>query len=470
MKGPVAPARQNAALVTTRGGMELSWRYAWVLFLASLARGYHVPLFPAACILAFSVVLNQTSPQKGLLVYQALLINMIGFIFAALLFVHHFRYSAYTFWNPEWMVRLVTDPSGMVEWFFLLLALFCLMMLWKGGWYLKISPGDYRTVCLQFDKGLGLLFSLLVVNAVFRVKAGMGLPAHALGLLIPAYLIFGLASVGLSRHQHDVEKSFLSGYRGLGVIFSMAVLTILFGAGLVSLFYPYLFPVADTLLEGLEQTTTPMVPYLVSFLRYILVPKYRMDTSAGFENGAGVQIGTAPPPADGWQTAVATIFVWATIGAVVLMLAVLLIYVLKRLSAWLLAEDTPNNPPLPFHAWLLGLLKGLLAIPLSLWRFLALLFKQVDSAARVYLDLLHWGRHCGLSKKRCETPDEYGRRLMRSFPKLSRDIWLIVETFDREVYGLIKTRPNRLTEIRKARRRMKRVRHWPRRVKVWLVS
>jgi hypothetical protein len=87
----------------------------------------------------------------------------------------------------------------------------------------------------------------------------------------------------------------------------------------------------------------------------------------------------------------------------------------------------------------------------------------------VYTGLLCWGRRCGLSKKHNETPDEYGSRLVRHFPKLKQEITLIVDAFNREIYGLIKTGPAIIATILTAQRQMKKVQHWPRRMKVWLL-
>ena len=119
--------------VATRGAMELSWRYAWAFFLTFTATGFHFPLFTAACILAFSTVLNRVVLTKRLVVYQDLLLNIAGFTAAALAFLHHFHYSAYPFWKPAWISRLIMDPSSIVEWFSLLLTVFCLMLIWQGG-------------------------------------------------------------------------------------------------------------------------------------------------------------------------------------------------------------------------------------------------------------------------------------------------------------------------------------------------
>lgn len=469
MRGSIlnGPGGEMLALVC-RGAMELAWRYAWVFFMIFLSAGYRFPLFTSACILALSALLNRAAARKGCPVYQVVLLNCAGFTACALLFLHHLRYPAYPFWRLEWMDRLVGDPAGIVEWFCLVLIFFCLAVIWQGGIYLKKKPGTYLAVGLQFDKGLGWLFALLIVNAVVKSRAGVGLPANALGFMMPAYLIFGLAAVGLSRHQHDVKKSFLSGYRGLGIIFSLAALVILLGSGLALLFHPYLFPMADTLLAALDQATTPMVPHLVRFIRFYLTPRYRVDLAGTQDDGGAAQIELSPPPAGGWMAGVAEILIWATMVVVILMAAGFMAYLLKRLLAWLLSKDALEAPPLTFRAWVLGLWKGLIALPAHLWRLAASLFKRMDSAALVYARLLDWGRRCGLSKRRNETPDEYGRRLLHHFPQLEQEIRLIVEAFDWEVYGLGNTGPDKLADILRAQRRMKRMRYWPRRIKVWL--
>jgi hypothetical protein len=147
------------------------------------------------------------------------------------------------------------------------------------------------------------------------------------------------------------------------------------------------------------------------------------------------------------MAAVANILVWVTLGVVVLMVAGLIFYLLKRLLAWLVAKDSLEGPPLTSKTWFLNLLKGLAALPVRLWRLLVSLFKRIDSAAVVYVRLLRWGRRCGLSKKHTETPDEYAGRLMHHFPGLDQEIRLIVDAFDHEIYGLIETGPGQPADI-----------------------
>ena len=51
-------------------------------------------------------------------------------------------------------------------------------------------------------------------------------------------------------------------------------------------------------------------------------------------------------------------------GVIVVMVAGLLLYLLKRLLAWLLSKDPLDHPPPPtLTIWLLNLLKGLLTLP-----------------------------------------------------------------------------------------------------------
>ncbi len=79
-----------------------------------------------------------------------------------------------------------------------------------------------------------------------------------------------------------------------------------------------------------------------------------------------------------------------------------------------------------------------------------------------------WGRRSGLTLMPSETPTEYAKRLKHNFPQLHDEIGLIVEAFNREYYGQMKTSDNVLFKIKAARRRMNHIKHWPGRFKIWL--
>jgi len=59
------------------------------------------------------------------------------------------------------------------------------------------------------------------------------------------------------------------------------------------------------------------------------------------------------------------------------------------------------------------------------------------NSIQLYNALLNWGRHSDLPHFLSKTPSEYGVRLGHEFPTLTREIGLIAETFNKEVYGEI---------------------------------
>jgi len=152
------------------------------------------------------------------------------------------------------------------------------------------------------------------------------------------------------------------------------------------------------------------------------------------------------------------------IGMVVLgALVYLLIYILR-----LLLKRSRDDTALPLSiGWISDLLRKLVALPLLFWRGWVSLLKGIDCAAIVYAGMLRWGRRSGMTQIHSETPAEYGNRLMNGFPGLGVEIELIVEAFNREVYGQTTTDRQILSRLHLAQRRMKRLRHWPSRIKVW---
>jgi hypothetical protein len=69
-----------------------------------------------------------------------------------------------------------------------------------------------------------------------------------------------------------------------------------------------------------------------------------------------------------------------------------------------------------------------------------------------------------------ETPGEYGIRLKHQFPKLKEEIEMIIEAFNREVYGKIMIEKRSLAGIAAALNRMRSPRHWPSRMRGWSVQ
>jgi hypothetical protein len=144
-----------------------------------------------------------------------------------------------------------------------------------------------------------------------------------------------------------------------------------------------------------------------------------------------------------------------------------LIHLLVR---WLLKRNTPDKSKQQPMALVSKLLAMLGAICGGIWNGLLFLLKRTDSAAAVYAGMLRWGRRSGLPAVLSETPVEYGERLKQWFPQLKTEIELIIEAFNREIYGQIPPDMRTLTGILSARRRMRNPRHWPLRLRAWFAA
>jgi len=135
-------------------------------------------------------------------------------------------------------------------------------------------------------------------------------------------------------------------------------------------------------------------------------------------------------------------------------------YLLRRLN-----KQHSQHGPLISLSWLQDMLRWFILLPVRFWRTLISLLGKAESAASVYTGLLNWGRRSGMHLLSSETPAEYGNRLIRHFPDLGNEITCIIDAFNREIYGQITTDDNILLRLRSAQRRMKRLRHWPSRIK-----
>jgi len=464
-------AINDTILTIARGGMEITWRYAWALFLTQLAIRRHFPLPAAVCAFLMAAVLTQLPAGRNWRVYQRWLLQITGFIPLALLVVHPIQYQALPFFSLEWVGHLLLDAKSISQWFILILTLFCLWLIWRGGQILVKSSRLYFPVCMDFDKGLGLFFFLLITKAFVESRTEFYLQGRDIIFLAMAYLVFSLTSISIARNQSNVQKSFLSGHRGIGVILSISALVTLLGTGTILLVYPYLYSVADSLLSVTKVAAAPMESVLIKTLLFLFRPREitlqpdqpHTDAPKLTDMDTTKLTDMDTPAVEGFQLIVGW-GLFGIIGMVVLgALVYLLIYILR-----LLLKRSRDDTALPLSiGWISDLLRKLVELPLLFWRGWVSLLKGIDCAAIVYAGMLRWGRRSGMILVHSETPAEYGNRLMNGFPGLRAQIELIVDAFNREVYGQTTIDRETLSRLRSARRRMKRLRYWPSRIKVW---
>jgi hypothetical protein len=325
---------------------------------------------------------------------------------------------------------------------------------------------DYHHVCIQFDKGIGLFILLLLVKFLIHNKAGIRVDGLAIGFLVAAFFIFSLLSIFLARKQPELEKSFMTGYHGIGITLSLTSLMVLIGSGASFFFYPILTQVADSLQILLKDATGPMVPVFVAILLFFFSPG-KMRDDVGEMTDSLSELGDFSATTVGkWETFLLkgiALGLMLVIGVVAAGLFYLFIRYLLRL---LLKKNTQESSKMS-QSWIGNVAQWLILLPVRVWRMLISLLESAENAASVYTGLLVWGRRSGVGLLPGETPTEYGNRLVRHFPDLDDEIAGIINAFNGEIYGQKTTDNKILFRLRLALRRMKRLRYWPSRIKTY---
>jgi hypothetical protein len=460
-------SEKETLLVLASTGMEIAWRYAWSGFLifSILHRPFPLPVAVGAFVTA--AFFTRLSGKRNWRRIQAALVHLAGFAFAALLIAYRLFFRESQFFSGTWVADLILQPKAPQQWFILLLVLCCLLLFWLGGRSWEKRPRDYFTVCLQFDKGLGVLFLLLLIKFLIELKGGIRLEDPATGLLVIAFIVFSLISIGLARRRGDAKKSFLAGFHGIGVILGFTTAVVLCGAGLILLAFPYFTQIADSTHSILQEAAEPLGPVIVKIVRFIFGrSRFQIETGGSGTVDLGMNPVDPSLAGDG-EVFLRQVIGWGLAGILGLLAVGVLGYLMNQFVRWLLKRNTTDETKPPPSAWLLKLLSLFITIPQGFWTRVLYLLRDVDSAASVYAGILRWGRRSGLPPVPSETPGEYGMRLKHQFPKLKEEIEMIIEAFNREVYGKIMIEQRSLADISSALNRMRSPRHWMSRIRSW---
>jgi len=449
-------------LILSCGGMAFTWRYAWSLFLSLVILARPFPLPEAAAVFAMAAAITAAEISGNRRLYQAPAIHIIGFTLAWLLTTYRLFYSGLSIFSISWIRDWLGQVQEPRHWLIHLPVVGCLLLLWLGARALVKRPATYYPVCLQFDKGLGALFVLLLVKFMVELKGGLFIEDPVTPYLLIAFVVFSLIAISLSRDQSDAQKSFRPGYHHIGLVLSFMSVILLGSAVLALLFLPWLTLMADSAQVILKETTAPLGSALTNLIRFLFsIGRYRREIGGRIFSGSSEKI--YPDSEIDWAQGFGW-FLFGVIGLIALGFCAYLIYCLVRRFLKKDAGQASGRPSLSLISWLLAVMGTF-----SRWILngLVLLLKSIDSAAAAYAGLQRWGRRSGLTAAASETPVEYGTRLGQRFPLLQTEIKLIIEAFNCELYGQRPADRTVLSGIQSARRRMRNPRHWPSRARAW---
>jgi hypothetical protein len=449
------------------GGMELSWRYAWATFLTTAILNYPFPLPEAIGTFALASALTFFSKGKGLRVVYILGIQIFGLILATLRIVYVFNSWSSSFLSQTWLTEFFNTPRGPLEWLHLMLILFWALLFWIGGVTFARRSSSYPTLCSRFDLGIAAFFLLFLTKSLLLVKGGIKIEDPISQLLLFPFFVFSLLVIGLVRNQSTTPRNFLSGYQSIGIIISFTLVVVLFGTGLVLFFLPYLTLSAEVGHAILKTAAKPLGPILVNVLRFIFLHGTIQQGKPSPPTKESVGDLVSPAESSWWTELLEKILGWVfggLLGLIVLIVSGVAIFYLFR---WLLSR-TPISRKRQSSWYLISLWVERFRIFLLSWlRRIVHRVKGYRRALQLYTALLSWGRHSGLPHFLSETPLEYGLRLKHQFPALKREIELIIEAFNREVYGEITLNEQQLGLAQFALCRLRSPLHWPLRIKTW---
>jgi len=462
--------RENKALVLiANGGMELSWTYAWAIFLTTSILHQRFPFAEAVGSFVLAAILTQLSRGRGWRVIYIVFLHALGFVPLLLRVVRIFNSWSPSYSSLSWLMNSEITTPGSHEWIIFILVISWALCFWGGGVRLVQRPMDYFTLCSRFDRGLVAFFILFLAKFLFLVRGEIKIEDPVSEFLIFPFLVFSLLAIGLARNQATAPRDFLPGYQGIGVILSFAVVVLLFGAGLVFFFLPYLTLAAEQGYVVLKAVAVPVGSILVKVLRFIF--GYDNDSFQELPEKPSTQLPELTPSGTGpwWLELLGKILawgIWILLGLVFLTLIAVSVYFLFR---WLFSRTSMNETRrMPNHPLFLWLEKLRLFLR-SLWIRFVRSIRGYQGAVQLYTAFLSWWRHSGMPRSQSETPTEYGLRLTGRFPALRKDIERITEAFNREVYGGVVLDENQLTMAHSAWFRLRSPMVWPRRLKTWFL-
>lgn len=452
-------------LFLSSGCMELSWLYAWANFLTASMLHRSFPFLEAITTFILAVTVTLCSKGKGWRVIYVLGLQIFGFILSSSIIVYTFNSLSPPFFSHIWLIEFFNSLKSPLEWLILILILFLTLSFWIRGLTFARRQMTHSKICSRFDLGLAAFFLLFLIKLIISEKGGIKIEDPVSQLLLFPYFIFSLSAIGLVRNQGSFQKKFLSGYQGLGVILIFTMAVLIFGTGLTIFFLPYLSLAAELGYGILKIAAKPLGYIFLAVIRFLYMPRAIRHENPS--SPAKESIGDLNPPAEGsWFSdfleKILILGLWGLIGLTLFaILGLATFYLLRWLFSRTYASQRRQGQWHLIPAWA----ERLRTFLLYCWRSIIRRFKYLNRAVEFYSALLGWGRHSGLPYFLSETPTEYGLRLKNRFPALQREIELIIDAFNREVYGEILLKEEQLATVRFAWRRLRSPLHWPSRLK-----
>lgn len=431
-----------------RMGTEGLWVIALAGFALHLTGGRPFPLVPGVAAFLTAALVARAVRGRGWRRIAVLAVHLLGVMACLAWGLGGDAISA----GGDWKV-----------WARVVQTAFWLGVLWLKGRAFSGNTGSHERICSQFDKGVAAFGTVFL--AAFLIEVRCGLPA-TWGASLPLFFLFfvlSIAAMGMSAPS-DRRRWRPVSYSGAAPALAFAILVAVVGGTMILLLMPLLTQGAEWGLEILKTSTAPLGPVLVSFLRFLFT---RRRTPRREDRSPAPEGPDLSPEAGGYEvTGIERVFEWGLIGVLGAVLAatmgIVMFYAVKVLWGRTRSGGGGAGPRVPGLHWFRQCLRWVRSLsPGSVIRTL-----RDPGPVRLFHRLSAWGSRSGLPRQATETPLEYGTRLGRRFEGLSRDIALLVDLVNREVWSGHPPGPNERRSGLLAWRRLRSPRQWHRRLRI----
>ncbi len=457
--------RKGIVFSLISGGMELCWMYGWVSFLMTAIIGFPVSFLGLTGTFALAAVLTAISSGKGWRVIQIGGLHIAGFAVAALGIMRSVYYPTYRLLDGEWLRTFFHQSRTPLAWLILTLIIVCIIVFWIGGVTLVRRARTYHTVCARFDIGLAAFFCLFLAKLVLLSKGGIKVADPWSPTLIFPFFLFGLFAIAMTKVENRAKKTFLPGYRGIGIIVTFLAIVLLTAVTVMLFFLPLLTAAANTGYDILKGGAGFILPFVERVLRFAFMGRgVREDPPDSSPKSKEWDFSSSTDSP--WMQFIETVMKWGIEGLAALLLIVGCGIVLFFLIRWLLSRSKHIEKEIAETYRIAPWIARIWSVLIFFWRKIQLAVRGYRTASEFYAILTAWGRHTGLSCLMYETPLEFGARLEQSFPRLTSEIRVIVNAFNNEFYGGVGISGEAIQEARGALRSLHSPRHWFKRIKI----
>ncbi len=468
-----AAKNNNTLLLVVSSGMELSWLLAILILSINLVAMPLLIMPLAITLFLLSTLLTLLINSKSLRIVWRLAIHLVLYLFSA-----YYALSAVSgYYNNAYGLdafnAVLTGPVTIREGLAWASAIGLILIFHLGGVSLARRELSYRNIAVRFD--LGITAFILV----FIVKGAVALSTPSIMALTYAFFIFGLPAIAMARNQQaDTRGEYFHKYRKSAPILTFTAFTLMAGSAIALLFYPLLQQAATTGQGIIVYYGRPVADLLARIILFFYSLRSQLDTSSPNGNTDQHSNGIYSPGSE--QTGIAEqLLFWALMLVVAAVTTAALYYLLRFLIKWLLSESKPGQDKYSISLQL----KRLLILPFkairAIWLFIVglvnlmqLRSSRVDESVpgQIFKNLSAWGAKSGRPRIETETPLEYTESLKKIFPTLDREITLIAETVNLELYGGAIYEGVEKTKLRQSWRRLHHPGFWPARLKSRLLN